>query len=80
MLELIQQFGNVAGYKINAQKSVPFLTYIPFLKKYFIYLFMRETETQAEGEVGSMQGTLSMDMGVGQEDEWRTQNKYLREK
>ena len=25
MLELIQQFGNVAGYKINAQKSVAFL-------------------------------------------------------
>ena len=31
-----------------------------FFKKYFIYLFMRETEieaeTQAEGEAGSMQG------------------------
>ena len=25
MLELIQQFGSVAGYKINAQKSVAFL-------------------------------------------------------
>ena len=25
MLELIQQFGNVTGYKINAQKSVAFL-------------------------------------------------------
>ena len=25
LLELIQQFGNVAGYKINAQKSVAFL-------------------------------------------------------
>ena len=25
MLELIQQFGTVAGYKINAQKSVAFL-------------------------------------------------------
>ena len=25
MLELTQQFGNVAGYKINAQKSVAFL-------------------------------------------------------
>ena len=25
MLELIQQFSNVAGYKINAQKSVAFL-------------------------------------------------------
>ena len=25
LLELIQQFSNVAGYKINAQKSVAFL-------------------------------------------------------
>ena len=25
LLELLQQFGNVAGYKINAQKSVAFL-------------------------------------------------------
>ena len=25
MLELIQQFGSVAGYKINAQKSMAFL-------------------------------------------------------
>ena len=25
LLELIQQFGSVAGYKINAQKSVAFL-------------------------------------------------------
>ena len=25
LLELIQHFGNVAGYKINAQKSVAFL-------------------------------------------------------
>ena len=25
MLELIQQFGSMAGYKINAQKSVAFL-------------------------------------------------------
>ena len=25
MLELIQQFGSVAGFKINAQKSVAFL-------------------------------------------------------
>ena len=25
LLELIQQFGNVAGYKINAEKSVAFL-------------------------------------------------------
>ena len=25
MLELIQQFGSIAGYKINAQKSMAFL-------------------------------------------------------
>ena len=36
------------------------LTFVIFLKKDFIYLFMRDTqrevETQAEGEAGSMQG------------------------
>ena len=32
-----------------------FIFYL-FFKKDFIYLLMRDTETQAEGEVGSMQG------------------------
>ena len=49
----------MAGYKINAQKSVAFL----FFNFFKIYLFMivirereREAETQAEGEAGSMHG------------------------
>ena len=33
LLELIQQFANVAGYKINAQKSVAFLSLTMRLKK-----------------------------------------------
>ena len=33
-----------------------FCLLLHFLKKYFIYLFMEEAETQAEGEAGSMQG------------------------
>ena len=40
-------------------RPMNFLSFF-FLKKYFIYLFMRDTETeaetQAEGEAGSMQG------------------------
>ena len=33
LLELIQQFGSVAGYKINAQKSMAFYTLTMRLKK-----------------------------------------------
>ena len=47
---------------INIQKKQNFLF------KDFIYLLMRDTEreaeTQAEGEAGSMQGSLTWDSGL----------------
>ena len=46
--------------QVLGEDWTPSLLFHPFLKKDFIYLFMRDTEreaeTQAEGEAGSMQG------------------------
>ena len=49
----------VVCISLDSEVIIIMLLYYAFLK-YFIYLFMRDTqreaETQAEGEVGSMQG------------------------
>ena len=50
-LELIEQFSNVAGYKINAQKSVVFL-FLFFFKDFIHYLTERETAREGTQAVG----------------------------